>query len=193
MEKLNFVINASYWDFFTNAKLTEQTFLVDTQDVFRGDLRSYEKIRNIAGFFKSKDLDKYAVYGMEIKTNGSSRSSRIPLVRYTKKNQVIFKVVNGLEDVDNAIVYLEKLIYHLSESIKDRSFSLPLKSIIILSDEKEYLGDDNMKKYVIEKVKDSQVIWLSANFLESSLSSKSKINMNKLLEKEAKIYTSGSL
>lgn len=193
MEKLNLIVNASYWDFFTNAKLSEQTFLVNTEDAFSSGYRTYEMTRNIAGLFKSKDLDKHAVYGIEIKTNGSSRSSRIPLVRYTKKSQVIFKVVKDLEDVDNAIIYLEKLMYHLGESIRVKSFSLPLKAIIILSDETEYLEDINMKKYVMGKVNDSRVIWFSVNFLESLFSSESKVDVNNLLGKEAKIYTNRSL
>jgi hypothetical protein len=193
MLKLNLVVNASYWDFFTDVKLSEQAFLVNTQDSFRSGSRTYEMTRNIAGLFKSKDLDEHAVYGIEIKTNGSSRSSRIPLVRYTEKGQVIFKVVKDLEEVDNAIVYLEKLIYHLGESIKDKSFSLPSKAIIILSEEAEYLEDANMKKYVLGKVRDTRIIWFSANFLESLFSSGSKININNLLGKEAKIYTSRSL
>jgi len=193
MDKLSLVVNESYWNFFKNVKLKEQSFLVNTSDAFKVGPKVYETTRNIAGLFKSKDLDKYAVYGIEIKTNGSSRSSRIPLVRYTKNNQTIFKIVKELEDIDGAVVYLEKLIYYLKASIKDRSFGLPLKAIILLSDEAEYLEDKPMKNYVIEKVNQSGVIWFSATFLDSLLSSESKININNLLEKEGKIYTSRSL
>lgn len=193
MEKLNLIINASYWDFFTNAKLSEQTFLVNTDDAFSSGFGTSEITRDIAGLFKSKDLNKNAMYGIEIKTNGGSRSSRIPLVRYTKKSQVIFKVVKDLGDVDNAIIYLEKLVYHLSESIKDKSLSLPLKALIILSDEKEYLEYTNMKKYVVEKVNNNRIIWFSINFLQAVFSFGSKVDVDNLLREEAKIYTSKSL
>ena len=163
MDKVNLVINESYWQFFTKTSLKEQTFLLNTRDTMKKGSKVSDVTINLAGRLKSKDLNNEAIYGVEIKTNGSSRTSRIPLVRYTKNNQTIFKIIRNLKEVDKGIVYLKKLEYYLRASRTGKTLNLPEKAIVVLSDEGAYIKDKIMKEYVFKAIKDirrNKIFWL---------------------------------
>ena len=192
MDKVNLVINESYWQFFTKTSLKEQTFLLNTRDTMKKGSKVSDVTINLAGRLKSKDLNNEAIYGVEIKTNGSSRTSRIPLVRYTKNNQTIFKIIRNLKEVDKGIVYLKKLEYYLRASRTGKTLNLPEKAIVVLSDEGAYIKDKIMKEYVFKAIKENNIIWLSADFLEQLFSSTGEIDFDGLLT-SGKIYTKEAL
>jgi hypothetical protein len=191
MESFYLVVNTSYWDFFNGKNLKEQEFLADTKNIFSPDYDTNKKVINLASALKERDTHKHSIYGIEIKTNGSSRSSRIPLVRYTKENQTIFKIVKTLKEVDDGVNYLKKLMHELKSSRKEAGLSLPLMGLIVLSDEKEYVNDDSLRKYVIDTVSKNKLLWFSGSFLETLLISTRTKDIDKLLEDKVKIYING--
>jgi hypothetical protein len=189
MERVCLITNASYWAFFDVEDLKEQEFWADTKNIFSSDYDTNKMAINLASALKLKDMNNHAIYGIEIKTNGSSRSSRIPLVRYTKDNQIIFKIIRNLKEVDDGINYLKKLVHELELSCGKKVLPLPSIGLVILSDEKDYVNNDVLKKYVIEKVNKNKVIWFSVTFLETLFAATGKKELDKLLEGNTKIYT----
>ncbi len=189
MKSQQLIVNESYWSFFKDQNFRSQEFLVE-------ELNEKESIvnltKNIAIFMKLHDNDSNVIYGIEIKTNGSERSSRIPLVRFTTNNQSIFKVVKTLQDVDKALIDLQDLIYYL-QNTKSGQYSLPKKVLITTFDEENYIDDPAMKEYIKRKIEESGVIWLSLFFLRSIFSVVDKSDLNKLFLKEGAIFTAKAI
>lgn len=186
--KLDLIVNESYWNFSIQNKLREQQFLVDIDDAFNINNKLTETTINIAGALKSKDGDEGALYGIEIKPNGSSRAARIPLVRHSRKTQTIFKIIRDVRDLDNAIVYLRNLLYHMSNYSKGKDQALPKAAVIMLSEESGYLNKISMRGYLVKKANENDILLISAGFLERFLSSGEKVDIDKVLSKSTVVY-----
>lgn len=185
MQTQQLIINESYWSLFEPGNFKIQEFLVE--DLNDSDTTA-QITRNLALFLKNHDTDNNSVYGLEIKTNGSDRSSRIPLVRITPENQTIWKVVKTVQDVDKALLDLQDLIYYLQNTRKNES-PLPQKVLIVASDESRYLDDEVMSNYVKRKVEESGVIWISLPFIKNFFLLNDRYSVNKLLVKSGAIFT----
>jgi hypothetical protein len=153
-------------------------------------LPSIRKI--LCALLKEKDIHNSTVYGIEIRTNGSSRSGRIPLVRINDSNQSVWKVVNKLKDVDKGIRSLDKLLYYLKQSRPKGNEDLPQKVLLAHIDEAEYLENDSMTKYVKNQVEKNRIIWFSSTFIVNLLRQTEKIDLNSFLLETNTINTKES-
>lgn len=175
------VVNESYWKLLNGKTLRKQSFLVpNTDELSSSEASISEFTRNLCLLLQNKDEVKSTIYGIEIKTNGSSRSGRIPLVRINDKNQSIWKVVNKLTDVDKSIKSLDKLIYYLKESRPTRSKNLPKKVLLANFDESEYLEDEKMSKYVKNQVVKNDIVWISSAFIVDFLKQSGLVDLNSI-------------
>jgi len=79
------IINESYWQLFESEKFKTQSYMIPDPDVLKNtEISIAEYTKNLCLLLQNRDKNKFSLYGIEIKTNGSSRSGRIPLVRLTK-------------------------------------------------------------------------------------------------------------
>jgi acyl-CoA thioesterase len=60
--------------------------------------------RSLALFLQNIDKKEGVIYGVEIKSNGSERSSRIPLVRFSDESVSIWKIASNIESVEKKVV-----------------------------------------------------------------------------------------
>ena len=147
-----------------------------------------ELTRSIALSLQNKDLDTEAIYGLEIQSNGSSRSSRIPIVRVSNGISTIWKVIKRLEDVDKGVATLNKLVYFLGET--GSGVVIPRKVLVVIDDENRY-GKNELRnnKYVNQVVQKEELIWFSLDFLFYLLRKGGRVDFNKLLSRSGAIFT----
>jgi len=190
MKKGNLIINESFWNLSKNKNLRSQTYLIPELSVLDKDTSSIaEYTRNLGLLLQTNDSNASSLYGIEIKTNGSSRSGRIPLVRHTKTSQSIWKVVFKLRDVDKAITDLDTLVYYLKNSRPDEKLELPKKILVTSFDESEYLEETHLSEYVKKHVSENNIIWISSEFITDLLKKSGKIDVDSITSKTKAIYT----
>lgn len=191
MKKLeDIIINASYKDFF--GKITEN---LRKDQFITPQLEEYASLDNIsltkaiALALKEKDLSSEVFYGVEIKSNGSSRSGRIPLVRATQKNASIWKVSSRVEDLEKTTTALNDLFYFLKNH-NDYSYPLPVKVIVLREDENLYaIQEAPHYRFVKDLIKKSDVILFSLQLIKKMIRDNKLINLNSYLKKSGRIFT----
>ena len=131
--------NASYKDFFIkDATFRKDQFINPPKDEYHKiDNNSLTKVIGFGLQQRDKDID--ALYGIEIKCNGSSRSGRIPLLRVSEKSVSIWKVASRVEDLEKAIIALEEIYYFL-EKHNEISYRLPFKVVVLRDSEARYVA-----------------------------------------------------
>lgn len=190
LNKNNLVVNSSYRDFFINpAVMRRDDFIIP-------DLNSLEKLENshltraIALFLQNIDTNKSSIYGVEIKSNGSERSSRIPLVRFSEESVSIWKIASDIESVDKTVTVLNDLFYFLKDH-SNNSYKLPTKVLVIMGKESLFNSDDSKYKNYIEKViLKNDITIISFDFLLAYIKLNKSIDIEKILLNESKkIFT----
>ncbi len=183
MNRAKLISNESYWDLFLNKQFTEQEyFSLEELGMNKNNKMSISKItRLLALTLKDKDKDNFAKYCLEIKTNGSSRSARIPLVRFSNQSQSIWKVIRSLREMERGILDLQDLEYHLKHSLGERKLSMPKKILIILEDKSEKMKETEILEYVKDKSSDANVLCISLEFICKYLNSKEIVDLDKII------------
>ncbi len=189
MEKVRLVVNESYWNLFSGKDFRNQDFIIPSVNNLKKEQSMSTITRDMGLIFQNLDIDCSAVYGIEIKTNGSSRSARIPLMRYTKNNQTIWKFIKDIKSMDKGIVDLEELEYHLKSSLHENNFPLPYKVLVLLEPENKYVSNALLSDYIKNKVAQTKIIFISFDFIKGLLVSKIKLNFDDFLSEEGIVYT----
>lgn len=142
----------------------------------------------LAVLFQKRDFDRQALYGIEIKSNGSSRSGRIPLVRVSGRESSIWKVSSKVEDLQKTVTALNELVYFL-EKHNDQGYLIPLKVIILRGNENYYATQNSPHyKFVNDLIGKSGAILFSLQFIKNLLAGSNHVNLNSYLQ-TGKIFT----
>ncbi len=172
------ITNESYKDLFGPG----QSFRKDQYPTPKPE--EYDSLDNngltkaLALLFQKRDFDRQAFYGIEIKSNGSSRSGRIPLVRIAGKKSSIWKVSSKVEDLEKTVTALDELVYFL-ENHNDRSYPIPLKVVVLRDNENYYATSDSPNyRFVKDLIKKSGVILFSFQFIKNLLENKNLIDLD---------------
>jgi|GEM_PF-2964974 len=174
--------NASYKDFFNKeAAFRKDQFINPPSD-------EYQKLDNngltkVIGFgLQKRDKDSNALYGIEIKCNGSSRSGRIPLLRVSENSASIWKVASKVEDLEKAVVALEELYYFL-ENHNEISYRLPFKVVVLRDSETRYASPMSPDYNFVNKlVKESKIVLLSFELLKRLFSEDIAIDVDSYIK-----------
>jgi len=190
MKTAKLIINESYWHLFENKQFRTQSFIVPKIKIVNiNNLSVAEYTRNLCLLLQDKDSGKSAKYGIEIKTNGSSRSARIPLVRHNKSTQSIWKISYKLRGVEKTIIELNELIYFLKKSRLNQELPLPYTVLFANFDEVEYTKNEKFSDYVKKQVQDNNIIWISSDFIRSLFENNKLVDLDSILSKNKSIYT----
>jgi len=184
METVGLVINESYWDLKTKQDLRKQVFLAQESLNLNAPIPNMHS--NLVVLMKEKDRNKEVEYGLEIKTNGSSRSARIPIVRISDKSNSIWKIVKTIKDIDKGIIVLNDLVYHLKNT--NPKGKLPKKILLVLEEEKNYITKKDLCNFIKEKVSENDIVFISQDFMQKIIKSED-INFDKLIEDDPSILT----
>lgn len=109
------IVNSSYKDFFLNPDAMRKDAFILPEVEKLNTLESTRLTSALGLLLKNIDEKKDALYGIEIKSNGSERSSRIPLVRFTKESVSIWKIASGVNSLEKSATVLNDLLYFLKE------------------------------------------------------------------------------
>lgn len=190
METAKLIINESYWHLFEGEQLKTQSFIVPkVETLSSSNLSVAEYTRNLCLILQDKDEDKLTKYGIEIKTNGSSRPSRIPLVRLNKSSQSIWKVSSSLKDVEKTVTALNEHIYYLKKSMLDQTLPLPNKVFFANFSESEYTDNGEFSDFVKKQVQDYDLIWITADFIASLFETDKIFDLDSIFSKNKSIHT----
>lgn len=190
METSKIIVNESYWHLLENRELRTSSFIVPELNALDSISTSVnESTKNLCLLMQKHDINTNSLYGIEIKTNGSSRSGRIPLIRVAVETQSIWKISQNLKSVEKTILDLDKLIYYLNKSRTDENSPLPYKVIFCQFDEKEYTNNGSYSNYVKDLVEKTGVIWISAKFLQEYFVLEKRVDIDSLIQKEKAIFT----
>lgn len=183
------IVNDSYWSFFDNQTQRTQEFISPNieQPEFN-KLPTAILTRNIAMILHDVDTDKSAKYGIEIKTNGSSRSSRIPLVRYSKSSQSVWKVIKSLKDFEKGAIELKDLVYYLEKTRTDIELPLPHKVLVLTPPEGEY-GNTSNAKFINDIAMKHTMTVISLEYLQNLIKVGEKGTLNELFSDQNSILT----
>lgn len=183
------ILNESYWLLLNEGKKRTQEFITpNIQELDPNKHTISQLTRNLALIMQNYDSDKTSLYGIEIKTNGSSRSSRIPLARYSKNNQSIWRVVKELKTFEKGVIELKDLSYYLGNTRTDDTLSLPFKVLVLASPEVEYINNE-YGKFITDKATESKIIVITLEFILDLISGGKKINFNDLFSNESIVLT----
>jgi hypothetical protein len=142
--------------------------------------------RSLALFLQNIDKKEGVIYGVEIKSNGSERSSRIPLVRFSDESVSIWKIASNIESVEKTVTVLNDLFYFLKDH-SDESYKLPMKVLVLMGEESLFNNNDSKYKSYLEKIiAKNNILIISFDFLQSYLQSNQAIDMEKILSYENK-------
>lgn len=187
------IINDSYWSLFDEKKYRTQEFLSPSISEINLEQQTIMQLtRKLALIMKHFDADEKSKYGIEIKTNGSSRSSRIPMVRHTITNQSIWRVVKDIKGIEKGIIELKDLTYYLIQTRTNSGLALPTKVLLLAFPEIAFINNEH-GKYVIDKAEESQTIIISIEFIRNVLSSNDIVNFNDLLFNNNSVITTESI
>jgi len=174
------VVNASYKDLFSNqSNIREDSFIFPKLNDLDG-MENSVLTRSVALLMKNIDDKDDVKYGVEIKSNGSERSSRIPLVRITTKTASIWKIVSNLSSLEKSAVILNDLYYFLKDH-SDGKYVLP-KKVILLKDSTFVSGNLDYTDFVKSIADTNNIIIISFDFLKDKIKSNDKINFEYILD-----------
>lgn len=186
------VINSSYKDFFLNPDtMRKDSFIIpEINELY--DLENSHLTRSLALFLKNIDEDPSVIYGIEIKSNGSERSSRIPLVRFSKDITSICKIASGIKSLEKSVTVLNDLFYFLKEH-SNGYYELPQKILILKEDESLYSKENSPYKSFVENIiVKNDIKLISFDFLIFYIKNNKKINFKMLLS-DNNIITTANL
>jgi len=184
MKTVGLVVNESYWDLKTKQNLRKQVFLA--QESLNLNVSILNMHSNLAVLMKEKDTNKEVAYGLEIKTNGGSRSARIPIVRISDKFNSIWKIVKTIKDIDKGIIVLNDLVYHLKNT--DPKEQLPKKILLVLEEEKNYITKKELCSFIEDRVDKNRIIFISQDFIQKIIKNEN-VDFDKLIEDDSSILT----
>jgi len=183
------IVNNSYWKFFVDEERRRQEFITPSiQELDPNGHTVSQLTRTLALIMKNYDSDDTSLYGIEIKTNGSSRSSRIPLVRHSKSNQSIWRIVKDIKMFEKGIVELKDLNYYLSKTRTNNALQLPQMVLLLAFPEKEFINNE-YGKFIADKATESKIIVITLEFILNLVEDNKKINFNDLFSNESMVLT----
>lgn len=183
------IINESYWLLFNEGEKRTQEFVVPNIQELNSDKHTVSQLtRNLALIMQNYDCDKTSAYGIEIKTNGSSRSSRIPLVRCSKNNQSIWRIVKDLKMFEKGIVELKDLNYYLRNTRINNKLPLPLMVLVLAAPESEYINN-KYGEFITRKATESKIIVITLEFIQNLIGNDKTVNFNDLFSNESTVLT----
>lgn len=194
LNKNELVVNSSYKDFFIDpARMRRDIFIDPTVDEL-DTLENNHLTRSLALLLNGVDQNESTVYGIEIKSNGSERSSRIPLVRYSKESVSIWKITNSIDSLEKSVIVLNDLFNFLKEHSED-SYPLPKKVIVLKDDKLLFLSKDSEYSSFVENIVfKNDIKLISLDFIKSFIKQNKSINLDEILEKsEKRIFTTLSI
>lgn len=154
----NLIVNEHYWALYEQISLRKQEFLVPDKPLLDDRVDTKKMMRDLALILKSIDNNKECIYGIEIKANGGSRSSRIPMVRFSDGHKSIWKIVKKMTEIEQGFIDLEILLSHLSSSKRNLDLSLPKKIILFSSPEEIFSKDTLNYNFIINKAIQSHTL-----------------------------------
>lgn len=182
-ENNDLIVNVSYKEFYTNPDSMRRDAFIQPDISELDFLENTHLTRSLALFLKYIDTNKSTMYGVEIKSNGSERSSRIPLVRCSKESVSIWKVTNNIDSLEKSVIVLNDLFNFLKEH-SENLYPLP-KKVIVLK-EKETLfstKDSEYSSFVENIVLKNDIKLISLDFLKSYIKQNKPIDLDDILEK----------
>lgn len=173
------IVNTSYKDLFSDQfNIREDSFIFPKLD----DLDKMENslfTRSIALLMKSVDDKKLVKYGVEIKSNGSERSSRIPLVRISADTTSIWKVVGNMSSLEKGVAILNDL-YSFLNVHSNGLYKLP-KKVLILKDSASVSKNTEYTDFLQNITDTNDVTIMTFDFLRDIIKSNNKINFDNFL------------
>jgi hypothetical protein len=187
------IINSSYRDFFLSPQTMRRDVFIFPNIEELEDMENSVLTRSMALFLKQIDLNKSAQYGIEIKTNGSERSSRIPLVRTSSTTSSIWKITSKINSLEKAVVILNELLYFLEEHV-DGQYNLPNKILILKGDEDLFIDKDSKYyEFVNDLVTSNDLFLFSFDYLNKKIKSNDPIDFDSIISNNnIRIFTSKS-
>ncbi len=183
------ITNVAFKDLFNNSQGLRKDFYAISPLSEFNKLNNNDLTRTLASMLQEKDSNRLAVYGLEIKSNGSSRSNRIPLVRVSGKKSSIWKIASRIEDLEKTTTTLDNLYYFLRTHNKV-GYLLPIKVIVLRADESSYLDRSSTNYlFVKELVKKTGVILFSLRFLANLFAKNEHIAFDQYLNSSGNMYT----
>ena len=177
-ESSRIVTNESYKDLFKQDKGFNQDQYPIPQPEEYDILDNNNLTKALALFFQKQDSNRQAFYGIEIKSNGGSRSNRIPLVRVAGKKSSIWKISSKIEDLEKTILALDKLVYFLKNN-NDQDYPIPLKIVVLRDNENCYATPSSPHyRFVKDITKKSGVILFSFQFIKNLIENKSLVDLD---------------
>ncbi len=185
------IINASYKDFFISPQSMRVDSFIFPNIEALVDMENSVLTRSMALFLKLIDSNKSVKYGIEIKTNGSERSSRIPLVRISNTSSSIWKITSKIISLEKTIVVLNELLYFLEEHA-NKQYVLP-KKILILKEDESLFSDKNSKyhNFVNNLVESNDLFLFSFDYLNKKIKNNEVIDFDSIISNNStRIFTS---
>jgi hypothetical protein len=169
------------------ANMRRDAFVEPTIDEL-DSLENTHLIRSLGLLLKGIDENKSAIYGIEIKSNGSERSSRIPLVRSSDRSISIWKITNNVDSLEKSVVVLNDLFNFLKEH-SENLYTLP-KKVIVLKNALSNKNNFDCSNFIENVVSKNDIKLISFDFLKSYIQKKKSINLDSILERSEKnIFT----
>jgi len=183
------IVNTSYKDFFSDSQKFRSAQYPTSSLTELEALDNNALTKALALLLQDCDSDRNALYGVEIKSNGSSRSGRIPLVRVAKNNPSIWKISSRVEDLQKTVTALDKLTYFLKKH-NNQGYPMPLK-VVVLRDDESYYATQNSPhyKFLRDLVEKSEAILFSLQFIKNLLANSNPADLNSYLQKTGVVFT----
>lgn len=177
------VINSSFKDFFLNPAAMRRDVFIEPAIDDLDNLENTHLTRSLALSLKDIDTNKSTIYGVEIKSNGSERSSRIPLVRCSEESISIWKITNNIDSLEKSVIVLNDLFNFLKEH-SENSYPLPKKVIVLKGKEVLFSNKDSEYSNFVENiVLKNDIKLISLDFLKSYIKQNKSIDLDEILEK----------
>ncbi len=188
------IVNVSYKEFYTHPDLMRRDIFIKPNLSELDNFENTHLTRSLALFLKEVDTNKSAVYGIEIKSNGSERSSRIPLVRCSKESVSIWKITNSIDSLEKSAIVLNDLFNFLKEH-SENLYPLPKKVLVLKDDESLFSNKDSEYLNFVENIASKNDIkLLSFDFIKSHIKQNRPIDLGEILEKSEKsVFTTSNI
>jgi hypothetical protein len=188
--KNELIVNSSYKDFFVTPETMRRDSFILPKIADLSSLENSQLTRSLALYLQNIDIGNGLIYGIEIKSNGSERSSRIPLVRFSDKSVSIWKVASGIESIEKAVITLNDLYYFLKEH-SNNSYKLPKKIIVLKCDESLFINNNSeYKNYIDKTILKNDLTIISFAFLKAFIEEYKSIDLDTIISnEEKKIFT----
>lgn len=183
------IVNNSYWKLFIDEERRKQEFITPSIQELDSNTHTISQLtRILALIMKNHDIDETSLYGIEIKTNGSSRSNRIPLIRHSKSNQSIWRIVKDIKMFEKGVIELKDLNYYLNKTRTNNALRLPQMVLLLAFPEKDFVNN-KYGEFIIDKATESKIIVITLEFILNLVKDNKKINFNNLFSNENIVLT----